>query len=493
MKETLILAVALTVLFLNSPALAQSSKTESPEDIERRIERVVNGLLPSSAFRNQNRYAPKATLKERMAYYHTPGVSIAVVNNYKVEWARGFGVREQGKRDPVTETTLFQAASISKPIFALAVMRLVEDGKLNLDEDVNRYLKSWKVPANGDWQPRITLRQILSHSAGLTVHGFPGYRTTEKIPSIVEILSGEPPSNTPRVEVNLLPGLQARYSGGGTMLAGLAVTDVLGKPFAQFMRELVFDPVGMKNSTFEQPLPANRAKSAATAHPYKGQPLEGKWHVYPELAPDGLWTTPSDLARVGVELQRTLKGEGKSFLSSATVSQMLTPVVENVGIGFMINGKENSLRFGHGGWNEGFVSQMTMYKDNGMGAVIMVNSNEGEGILREIERAIAREYGWPEGLTEERKAVKVSTEALDVLIGEYGGETGFKCTITRENDRLFLKPTTQPAIELFAESDTKFFAKVLNAELTFEKGDGGEVKELTLQQENKRTSAQRKR
>ena len=428
-----------------------------------------------------------------MAYYHTPGVSIAVVNNYKVEWARGFGVREQGKRDPVTETTLFQAASISKPIFALAVMRLVEDGKVELDEDVNRYLTSWKVPANGSWQPRITLRQILSHSAGLTVHGFPGYRTSEKIPSIVEILNGQPPSNTPRVEVNLLPGVQPRYSGGGTMLAGLVMTDVLGKPFAQIMRELVFDPVGMKHSTFEQPLPANRAKIAATAHPYKGQPLEGKWHIYPELAPDGLWTTPSDLARVGLELQRTLKGEGKGFLSSATVAQMLTPVVENVGLGFMIDGKSNSVRFAHGGWNEGFLSQMTMYKDRGMGAVIMINSNEGEALLREIERAIAREYRWPDGLTEDKTAVKVSNPVLDALVGEYGGETGFKCTITRDNDRLFLKTATQPPVELFAESDKKFFAKVLNAEITFEKDDQGDVTELTLQQDNKRTSAQRKR
>jgi len=277
------------------------------------------------------------------------------------------------------------------------------------------------------------------------------------------------------------------------MLAGLAVTDVLGKPFAQFMRELVFDPVGMKHSTFEQPLPASRTKSAATAHPFKGQPLEGKWHVYPELAPDGLWTTPTDLARVGVELQRALKGEGKSFLSSATVAQMLTPVVENVGIGFMIDGKSNSVRFGHSGANEGFLSQMTMYKDHGMGAVVMINSNEGGQILREIERAIAREYGWPDGLTEDKTPAKVSTEILNALIGEYGGETGFKCTITRENDRLFLKPADQQPIELFAESDTKFFAKVLNAEITFEKGDGGEVKELTLQQDNKKTSAPKKR
>src|SRR5688500_11491181 len=205
------------------------------------------------------------------------------------------------------------------------------------------------------------------------------------------------------------------------MLAGLALMDVLGKPFAQFMRELVFDPVGMKHSTFEQPLPASRAKSAASAHPSKGQPLEGKWHVYPELAPDGLWTTPADLARAGVELQRTLKGEGKGFLSSATVAQMLTPVVEGVGIGFMLDGREKSPRAAVGGADEGFLSQMTIYKAHGMGAAVMTNSKEGGAMLREIERAIAREYGWPEGLTEDKKAVKVSAAILDASSGEYGG------------------------------------------------------------------------
>src|SRR5262249_20669723 len=159
------------------------------------------GLLPDRAFRNQ--YGPKATLKERMAYYHTPGVSLAVINNSRIEWARGFGLREWGKSDPVTETTLFQAGSVSKPGVALAVLRLVEEGKLDLDEDVNRYLTSWKVPANGTWPPRLTLRQLLSHTAGLTVSGFPGYQVTEPIPPVTEVLRGAPPANTPPVVVNL--------------------------------------------------------------------------------------------------------------------------------------------------------------------------------------------------------------------------------------------------------------------------------------------------
>lgn len=487
-----LLAASLAFVLQNEPLLANSSTPQTTDEIERRIERVINGLLPSTGFKNQNRYGPKAMLKDRMAHYHTPGVSIAVVNNYKVEWARGFGVREQGKREPVTETTLFQAASISKPMFALAVMRLVEEGKLDLDEDVNRYLSSWKVPPNGAWQPRITLRQILSHSAGLTVHGFPGYRTTESLPSVIDVLNGRSPANTPRIEVNILPGVQSRYSGGGTTLAGQLVVDVLGKPFPKLMRDLVLDPLGMKHSTFEQPLPTSWARSAATAHPRKGEPVEGKWHVYPELAPDGLWTTPSDLARCGIELQLALKGEGKRLLSTKSVGEMLTPVIDTIGIGFMLEGKDKAIRFGHGGANEGFLSQMTMYKDSGMGAVIMINSNEGGSMLREIERAIAREYNWPDNITEDKKAVKISTELMETFVGDYAGKSGFKCTITRENDKLFLKFGAQPPIELHAESETRLFMTALNTEVTFERTEKGEVKGLSLQQDGKSTSAERK-
>src|SRR6266542_5101775 len=198
MKNYLLLAVNIATLMSNELLLAQSSNSEAPVDIGLRIERVINGLLPETGF--INRYAPKATLKERMAFYHTPGVSIAVVNNYKIEWVRGFGVKEWGKRSPVTPTTLFQAGSISKPIFALAVMRLVQQGRLDLDAHVNTYLKSWKIPANGDWQPHVTLRHLLSHAAGLTVHGFPGYQRSEPLPTVVQVLNGEPPANTEKVE-----------------------------------------------------------------------------------------------------------------------------------------------------------------------------------------------------------------------------------------------------------------------------------------------------
>src|SRR6266498_896201 len=491
MKNYLLLAVNIATLMSNELLLAQSSNSEAPVDIGLRIERVINGLLPETGF--INRYAPKATLKERMAFYHTPGVSIAVVNNSKIEWARAFGVKEWGKRPPVTETTLFQAGSISKPIFALAVMRLVQEGKLDLDEDVNRYLTSWKVPANGSWQPRITLRQLLSHSAGLTVHGFPGYLRTEKLPTVIDILEGRPPSNTPRIEVNILPGTQLRYSGGGITVAQQLVLDMIRQPFPKLMRDLVVDPLGMTHSTYEQPLPKRLESSAATAHPWKNHPVEGKWHVYPEMAAAGLWTTPSDLAQAGVELQLALKGESKRILSAERVAQMFTPGIDQaIGIGFFLSGLDGSVRFSHDGWDEGFVAEMTMYKDTGMGAVIMLNSNEGAAMLNEIERSIAREYGWPDYFPKERATAELPAELRQAFVGEYVGKSGFKCAITTAKGKLLLAAAGQSPVELNAETKTNFSITTLNGEITFDWTTKGEVRGLTLQQGGKQISAEKK-
>jgi CubicO group peptidase (beta-lactamase class C family) len=471
---------------------ALAATAPKDDEVERRIERVVNGLLPDTSF--DNRYGPKASLQDRMAYFHTPGVSIAVVKNHRIEWARGFGVREWGKRAPVIETTLFQAGSVSKPIFALGVMRLVQEGKLNLDEDVNRYLTSWKIPAIGSWQPRITLRQILSHSAGLTVHGFPGYRTTEKLPTVVDILEGRPPSNTPRVEVNVVPGTEIRYSGGGITAAQQLVVDVLGQPFPAIMRNLVLDPLGMKQSTYEQPLPRSRAGSAATAHPWKYHPLEGSWHVYPEMAAAGLWTTPSDLARAGIELQKALEGESNRVLSAGTAKQMLTPGFDKqIGMGFFLAGIGKDVRFIHSGWDEGFVASMTFYKEAGMGAVIMVNSNEGNPLLGEVERAIAREYDWPGYFEESPKTVPVAVGLAGRLTGEYASKSGLRFLVSNKAGELFLKSGEQMPVALKAMSDSHFLVTGLNSELTFGSSTNGEIQSLTLHQDGRRITAERKR
>jgi len=469
-----------------SAALLATVLAQAPADVETRIERVVSGLLPETAFRR--RWGAPARLRDRMAQLHTPGISIAVVNEGRIEWARGFGVREAGRTDPVSERTLFEAGSISKPIFALGVLRLAQQGKLDLDADVNDYLRTWKVPANGSWQPRVTLRQILTHSAGLTVHGFPGYRTTEPIPSVAAVLDGQPPANTDPVRVNVLPGTEWRYSGGGITVGQLALTDLLRQPFPALMQELVLGPLGMADSTYEQPLPPARAAAAATAHPWKGDPLPGHWHVYPEMAAAGLWTTAADLARAGIEVQKALRGESP-FLTKERAAQMLSPSIQDdMGIGFFLEGKGEEQRFGHGGWDEGFVARATFYKARGQGAVAMVNSNEGAPLLDEVLRAIAKEYGWP-GYFDEEEAIAASADTLDAYAGEYAAPGGFRATVTRRQAGLLLAAGAQPPLELWPASADRFFARAVNADVAFEKGERG--LKLRLKQDGRETVAEK--
>jgi CubicO group peptidase (beta-lactamase class C family) len=464
--------------------------TPSADRVAGRIQRIENGLLPETPLRSQP--PEKRRLAERMAYHETPGVSVAVINDGEIEWARGFGVTEAGKPEPVTTETLFQAGSISKPVAAMAALRLVQEGRIDLDEDVNTYLTSWKVPPNGLWQPRVTLRQLLSHTAGLTLHGFPGYLPSRPVPTLPQILDGQEPANTGPVRVNTLPGTQFRYSGGGTTIMQLMLMDVLGQPFPEIMRAMVLDPLGMEHSTYEQPLPPARARFAATGHPSDSRPVDGKWHVYPEMAAAGLWTTASDLARFALEIQQSLAGKSNKVLSTEMVSQMLTPQVEDhMGLGPFLEGKDGSARFGHGGADEGFLANLTAYRHRGQGSVVMVNSNRGWPVISEILRAIAQEYGWPDFIPTEPAPAEVAPHVAAAYAGEYELKPNFRFTVAVGDSGLTLRTTGQPKMPLYPESETTYFARVVEATLTFVKSDTGEVRELIFKQNGKEMPAKK--
>ena len=350
-------------------------------------------------------------------------------------------------------------------------MNLAQEGGLDLDEDVNVYLKSWCVPANDGWQPRITLRQLLSHSSGLKVHGFPGYQSSEPIPSVPQILSGESPANTERVEVNILPGLQTRYSGDGTTVAQQVLIDVLDRPFPEIMRTLVLEPFGMADSTFEQPLPDDWASRAATAHPSKGIPLSGNYHIHPEMAAAGLWTTATDLAKIGVELLKGLLGNPHSLLAKQTVEETLSPQLQGqregegegefAGLGFFCDGRGDSHYFGHNGWNEGFVADMRVYRNIGKGAAVLLNSNEGVPLLDEIMRAIADEYEWPDVFPPENK--RVTLAQVDGYVGVYVTETGVEFGITSHRENVMLQLPAQPPLQLIPTSELEFSSEAAAA------------------------------
>ena len=360
-------------------------------DLSDRIRRIENGLIPTDA--EKQKPVRKATLTARMKHYKVPGVSLAVITGGRLEWARGYGTTSAIKGAPVAPDTIFQAASISKPVAAMMAMRLVEQGKLDLDEDVNLKLRSWRVPENEyTKEEKVTLRRLLSHTAGLTVHGFPGYgsASANALPSLIDILDGRKPVNTDPIRVEAVPGTRWSYSGGGYEVMQQLLLDVTGKPFHELAKELVLRPLGMKSSTYEQPLPPARAARAATGHHKNGEPVPGRWHTYPEMAAAGLWTTPTDLAKVLLEMQK-----GGELLQRSSVRLMLTRVLGEYGLGFTLRRREASNVFGHGGSNDGFKCMMIAFVDGDSGVVIMTNGDLGQALASELTRAIATEYNWP--------------------------------------------------------------------------------------------------
>ncbi|MBE4748514.1 serine hydrolase [Corallococcus sp. ZKHCc1 1396] len=354
-----------------------------------RIARVEAGLAPVAL---PGEEPQRMSLQRWMELYKIPGVSIAVFEKNALVWAKGYGVKQVGGTDPVMPDTLFQAASISKPVSALAALHYVEAGKWSLDANINDKLVSWKLPENDfTTKEKVTLRRLLSHSAGTTVHGFPGYAVTEPLPTVAQILDGAKPTNTAPVRVDLVPGTQTRYSGGGTTIVQAMMVDQLKKPFPRIMQEAVLAPLGLKNSTYEQPLPASLASRATAGTYFGGKGVEGKWHVYPEMAAAGLWTTPSDLARIAIEVSKARAGKSSRVVSQAMAKQMLTKQSESFGLGFQLEGKD---RFGHGGSNRGFQCSLTAFADSGSGVVIMTNSDSGFLLMDRIADSVAAEYGW---------------------------------------------------------------------------------------------------
>jgi CubicO group peptidase (beta-lactamase class C family) len=456
------------------------------KNIEDRVVRVTANLQPKTAL--EGKFAAPETLSDRMKQLHTPGVSIAVINDFEIEWTQGFGVADSRTNREVTPDTLFQAGSISKPVFALAVMRLVQEGILNLDEDVNTYLTSWRVPMNGNWQPRVTLRHVLSHTSGMTAQSYYGYDISASIPTTIQVLNGEFPANSEKVEVTVIPGLHYRYSGGAMVVGQQVLVDVLQKPFPDIMRELVFEPLGMNNSTYQQPLTPELDKIAATAHPINGTSLGGKYMIYPELAAAGLWTTPTDLAKMGIELMGALHDRHPAVWNKETIQEMLRPQTAQsegssgllLGLGFAGKGTDEGAYFFHGGTNIGFVAEMRFYRATGKGAVVMLNSNEGDLLRNELMRSIGQEYDWADVFPVEKLIVPLFL--ANDYSGLYSNTTGVRFVVTSQNGNIFLQCDRQAPLQILPTSELEFFAKEANTTISFEKDDIGNITAMSLNQ-----------
>jgi CubicO group peptidase (beta-lactamase class C family) len=424
------------------------------QDLDR-IRAVETGLTPPVVLKG--RPAPRHTIEERMKALKVNGVSVAVIQNYAIEWAKGYGFADVESKRPVTAETLFLAGSISKPVASAGALALVDQGKVKLDDDVNNYLKSWKVPENEfTKEQKVTLRRLLSHTAGLTVHGFPGYQAEAAVPTIPQILDGVKPANTLAVRVDLTPGSTFRYSGGGYTVAQLMMTEVAGVPFPEFMQRAVLAKAGMRQSTFENPLPQRLAAVAASGYKGNGNVVPGRYHTYPEMAAAGLWTTASDLARFVMEIQKAREGRSNQILKQATVEQMLRPEKQNYGLGFGIAERDGLKRFSHGGTDAGFQAVLNATVD-GRGFVVMTNSENGARLAGEIGLAVAAAYGLPDK-PREREAIAMTPEALAQFAGTYEGVRVGRVKIRVEGDHLVFTATPLGDVALYPQSADTFFS-----------------------------------
>jgi CubicO group peptidase (beta-lactamase class C family) len=443
------------------------------------------------------------SLDSLMARFHVPGVSVAVIRDFDIHWAKGYGTADVETGAPVDVETMFQAASISKPVAAMAVLRAVQDGLFTLDTDINDILTSWKLDGEGMTAERpVTPRGLTSHTSGLgDGFGFPGYDPAAPVPTVIQILEGDEPSNVGRIFMERPPMTLMEYSGGGVTLMQLALSDARGRPFADILRDDVLRPIGMLHSTYEQPIPPALDRNAARAHDREGRARGAKWHVYPEQAAAGLWTTPSDLARFVIEVQKSARGESNRVLSRTTVQEMLTPVgVGDFAVGFTIAKMGQGWYFNHGGSNWGFRALILGHKVKGYGLAIMTNADQGGAVMAELSRRIQDVYEWdsvaepaPRGYRPpvERTEVAVAPDILARYVGEYEATPELSISITLEDGRLHAQPTGQAKLPLYAESDERFFLRGVNAQVSFTRDAAGVVTGLVLHQGGREQPARR--
>jgi CubicO group peptidase (beta-lactamase class C family) len=438
-----------------------------------RIQEVENSLSPLVRLEGEALW----TLEERMKHHHVPGLSIAVIDDYEIAWAKAYGYADAKEQTPVTTETVFQAASISKTINAVGLLKLVEKGRLDLTSDINDHLTSWQFPYEEETAGKtITLEHLLSHTAGLSTSGFKGYRNGKKLPGTRQIIDGEKPANSDPVRSIHTPGEQFSYSGGGITITQLLVEDISESSYGDYIHKVILQPLEMKNSFYGSP-EDRKSVSWAKAHWADGKPLKGGFHLYPESAAAGLWTTPTDLARFIIALQKTMAGKSDILLSRESVQRMISPVVEEpipVGLGVFLDDKKGNLYFQHSGSNEGFRCQFYGSVNDGKGVVVMVNS-ENFGIVGEVVRSVASVYNWENFYNATaRKITSVTEEEIIPLTGTYELESGKQFSIENEQEQLFLVSSNGNRFPLYPESNRFFFLRVADQQFEFVEEEGGQ-------------------
>lgn len=442
---------------------AVSSATD-PGDSSANIRRVESQVIPVAAIRDE--MGDYSDIDDRMRAYAVAGLSVAVIENGRLAWARGYGVADASTGQRVTPDTLFQGASISKPLAALGALVLVEQGKLGLDEDVNRYLKGWKVPANAFTTAHpVTLRTLLDHSSGLSDVAFDNFSPSQQLPALSQVLKDHP------IRVEAVPGQRYSYTATAYVVLQQLIVDVAEQPFDAFMQARVLRPLGMTQTTFTNPLPDFLQHSAAMAHYAGRERLADGYRMGPELAVAGLWTTPSDLARYVIAVQHWNAGARDGLISPGLARQMLSPQIGYAGLGVVLSGRGKDARFGHDGFNEGFEASMTGYIHDGRGAIVMANSGFAYMLIKEVFGSISRVYSWPRyepnsqwppaASIGQQEITRIPDDMRATLAGDYALDATTTLRVFVQGERLYLRWPRSGNAEIFGTPDGRLFCPQL--------------------------------
>jgi CubicO group peptidase (beta-lactamase class C family) len=472
------LMAAVTFIFVGLASSAQVISYDAATEAQ--IKKVENGLTGPVLLKDSS---SSMNLQERMAFYKVKGLSVAVISNYKIVWAKGYGWADEAAKKTVTTQTVFQAASISKSLNGVGVLKLAQDKKLDLYRDINDYLLTWKFPYDSlSKGKKITAAHLLSHTAGLSVHGFPGYANDDTIPSVPQILDGISPANTKAVRSLWQPGLRYKYSGGGTTISQQLLMDITKEPYHEYMWQKVLKPMGMLMSTYQLPPAAEKKPFLATGYKSDGKEIETKFHLYPEQAAAALWTNPTDLGHYIIETQLGLLGKPGKVLNPAMTRLRLTPYLDsNAALGVFIETRGGEKYFRHSGANEGFRSSYMGSLNNGNGVVVMVNSDNGR-IIEEVTNSVATVYGWKDFY---KPVIKTVFALPDSLLNAYTGNyllDDDSISIQRKGNQLLLRLNNVEEFRMYFSSPAEFFMTDLPLEFRFEKDAAGKVSAFFLKQ-----------
>lgn len=421
MRKKLIEHYKSLIFFAFIISFVAGCSSNDTDDVQSRIAAVERGLI--AAVVNTGSEPVGMSMSDRMQHFQVPGVSIAVINNGEIEWAKGYGATETGGTRAVTSDIVFQAASVSKPVSVTGIMLLAQAGVIDITRNVNDYLTSWHLADNDlTTTNKVTVQRLMSHTGGTNVSGFAGYTVGGAIPMLLQVLNGAPPADTEPIRVIYEPGTRYSYSGGGMEVLQQMTEDVTKMPFRSYMKNNVFERLDMNSSDFVQPMAGHLAARAAKGHDMNGVMIPGGWRIYPELIAAGLWTTPTDLATLFLEVQKAAVFNEGALLTQETANRILTPQPNTnsaMGLGFALMEGKGGLIFNHSGSVFGYKSYVSVYRDRGQGIAVMLNGDNGYALMKEIVRSVAKVYDWPDDGVSEAALVEVPLSILQSYVGKY--------------------------------------------------------------------------